>query len=74
MSSGCKCGSNCSCGDDCKCGKKYPDLGFSKDTSSTMTIVAGFAPVKIYYEGSGSESFEAGTCKCCNSHPCKCGK
>ncbi|KAE8039053.1 hypothetical protein FH972_011501 [Carpinus fangiana] len=37
--SGCNCGSSCSCGSDCKCGKKYPDLGFSEDTSCTMTIV-----------------------------------
>ncbi|XP_062171081.1 uncharacterized protein LOC133876856 [Alnus glutinosa] len=75
MSSGCNCGSNCSCGNDCKCGKKYPDLGFSEN-SSTVTIVAGVAPVKMYYEGSEmSFGAESGGCKCgsnCSCDPCNC--
>jgi len=71
----CKCGSNCSCGDDCKCGKKFPDLGISENIS-TVTMIAGVAPVKMYYEGSAEMSFGAENgCKCgsnCSCDPCNC--
>ncbi|KAL6275865.1 hypothetical protein ACE6H2_019466 [Prunus campanulata] len=62
----CSCGSNCSCGSDCKCGKRYPDLEYS-ETTSTQTIIAGVAPVKIcaypdlsYSETTSTETIIAG--------------
>ncbi|TXG74066.1 hypothetical protein EZV62_002645 [Acer yangbiense] len=42
---------NCSCGSDCKCGSgcncMYPNLGYSETTSTTQTMIAGVAPVKM---------------------------
>ncbi|BFG34146.1 hypothetical protein CerSpe_204200 [Prunus speciosa] len=72
----CNCGSNCSCGSDCKCGKKYPDLEYS-ETTSTQTIIAGVAPVKMYYEGSEMSYGAENDCKCgssCSCSSCSCNK
>ncbi|KAK0605904.1 hypothetical protein LWI29_031989 [Acer saccharum] len=71
---------NCSCGSDCKCGSgcncMYPNLGYSETTSTTQTMIAGFAPVKMFYEGSEmSFGAENGGCKCgssCTCDPCTC--
>ncbi|CAI9759171.1 unnamed protein product [Fraxinus pennsylvanica] len=54
MSSGCGCGSSCSCGSNCSCGKMYPDV----EKSTTVTIIEGVAPMKMYSEGS-EKSFSA---------------
>ncbi|KAG6792703.1 hypothetical protein POTOM_001856 [Populus tomentosa] len=43
----CGCGSGCSCGSGCNGCGMHPDLGFS-ETSTTQTIIAGVAPVKMY--------------------------
>ncbi|PQQ11681.1 metallothionein-like protein type 2 [Prunus yedoensis var. nudiflora] len=72
----CSCGSNCSCGSDCKCGKKYPDLEYS-ETTSTQTIIAGVAPVKMNYEGSEMSYGAENGCKCgsnCSCSSCGCHK
>ncbi|TQE03233.1 hypothetical protein C1H46_011134 [Malus baccata] len=49
MSCNCSCGSDCKCGSGCKCGM-YPDLSYS-ETTSTETINAGVAPVKMFSRG-----------------------
>ncbi|TXG74067.1 hypothetical protein EZV62_002646 [Acer yangbiense] len=54
----------------------YPDLGSSEATSTTQTMIAGVAPVKMFYEGSEmSFGAENGGCKCgssCTCDPCTC--
>ncbi|CAB4312883.1 unnamed protein product [Prunus armeniaca] len=70
----CKCGSNCSCGSGCNCA--YPDLSYS-ETTSTETIIAGVAPVKLYYEGSEMSYGAENDCKCgpnCSCSSCGCHK
>ncbi|EYU18965.1 hypothetical protein ABFS83_04G184600 [Erythranthe nasuta] len=72
MSSGCSCGSGCKCGDNCSC-SMYPDM----ETNTTVTMIEGVAPLKMYSEGS-EKSFgaEGGNgCKCgsnCKCDPCNC--
>ncbi|XP_015874102.3 metallothionein-like protein type 2 [Ziziphus jujuba] len=74
----CGCGSACSCGSGCGGCGMYPDLGFAEKTT-TQTIIAGVAPVKMHSEGSEmSYGAENGGCNCgsdcsCGSD-CKCGK
>ncbi|KAL3609320.1 hypothetical protein D5086_000340 [Populus alba] len=71
--SGCSCGSDCKCGSGCKCGM-YPDLGISESTT-TETIIAGFAPVQMFYERSEMNSGAENGCKCgssCTCDPCSC--
>ncbi|KAK2643089.1 hypothetical protein Ddye_024852 [Dipteronia dyeriana] len=72
----CACGDSCKCGSNCQCGKMYPDLGYSETTSTTRTMIAGVAPVKMFYEGSEmSFGAENGGCKCgssCSCDPCTC--
>ncbi|KAL5750238.1 hypothetical protein ACOSP7_024841 [Xanthoceras sorbifolium] len=74
------CGGNCGCGSGCKCGTgcsgcgMYPDLGFS-ETTTTQTIIAGVAPVKMFYEGSEMSFGAENGCKCgsnCTCDPCTC--
>ncbi|KAI9194059.1 hypothetical protein LWI28_002791 [Acer negundo] len=62
---------NSSCGSDRKC----PDLGYSETTSTTQTMIAGFAPVEMFYEGSEMSSGAENGCKCgsnCTCDPCTC--
>nr|AAY16439.1 metallothionein-like protein [Betula platyphylla] len=69
----CNCGSDCKCGSGCKCGK-HADLSYSEKTT-TETIIAGVAPVKINYEGSEMSSGAENGCKCgsnCSCDPCSC--
>ncbi|EYU18964.1 hypothetical protein ABFS82_04G182900 [Erythranthe guttata] len=72
MSSGCSCGSGCKCGDNCSC-SMYPDM----EMNTTVTMIVGVAPSKMYAEGS-EKSFgaEGGNgCKCgssCTCDPCNC--
>ncbi|MBL2539370.1 hypothetical protein ELJ45_29745 [Klebsiella pneumoniae] len=72
------CGGNCGCGSGCKCTGcggcgMYPDLG---ETTSTQTIVAGVATVKMTYgESEMGVAYENGGCKCgssCTCDPCNC--
>ncbi|CAL0302707.1 unnamed protein product [Lupinus luteus] len=75
------CGGNCGCGSGCKCGngcggcKMYPDLSYNESTT-TETLVMGFAPVKAHFEGSEmGVAAENGGCKCgenCTCNPCNC--
>ncbi|KAK6142133.1 hypothetical protein DH2020_005236 [Rehmannia glutinosa] len=72
MSSGCSCGSSCKCGDNCSC-SMYPDV----EKITTVTIIEGVAPVKMYFEGSEKNlGVEGGHgCKCgssCKCDPCNC--
>ncbi|KAG6738910.1 hypothetical protein POTOM_058533 [Populus tomentosa] len=56
-----------------KCGM-YPDLGFSENTT-TETIIAGVAPVKMFYERSEMDFGAENGCKCgsnCTCDPCSC--
>ncbi|KAF6171896.1 hypothetical protein GIB67_011793 [Kingdonia uniflora] len=73
------CGGNCGCGAGCKCGsgcsgcKMYPDLEYSGETTSSMTIISGLAPLKTYNEA--SEMGAENGCKCgkdCQCDPCTC--
>ncbi|XP_018489432.1 metallothionein-like protein 2A [Raphanus sativus] len=79
------CGGNCGCGSACTCVngccggcKKYPDLGFSGETTTSETFVSGVAPaMKNQYEASGESNAENDgcTCKCgsdCKCDPCTC--
>ncbi|PNT52584.1 hypothetical protein POPTR_001G041268v4 [Populus trichocarpa] len=71
--SGCSCGSDCKCGSGCKCGM-YPDLGISESTT-TETIIAGLAPVHMFYERSEMNFGAENGCKCgssCTCDPCSC--
>ncbi|RXH84565.1 hypothetical protein DVH24_032849 [Malus domestica] len=75
MSCNCSCGSDCKCGSGCKCGM-YPDLSYS-ETTSTETIIAGVAPVKMFYEGSEMNYGAENDCKCgsnCSCSSCGCHK
>ncbi|BFG34145.1 hypothetical protein CerSpe_204190 [Prunus speciosa] len=70
----CSCGSSCSCGSGCNCA--YPDLSYS-ETTSTETIIAGVAPVKMFYEGSEMSYGAENDCKCgsnCSCSSCGCHK
>ncbi|BBH04806.1 metallothionein 2B [Prunus dulcis] len=54
----------------------YPDLSYS-ETTSTETIIAGVAPVKMYYEGSEMSYGAENDCKCganCSCSSCGCHK
>ncbi|GAB2277839.1 Metallothionein-like protein [Dionaea muscipula] len=71
------CGGNCGCGSDCKCGKgcggckMYSDLSYTETTTTTETVLTGFAPRKAAYEGFVMETAaENGGCKC--GSDCKC--
>ncbi|GMN24204.1 hypothetical protein TIFTF001_000474 [Ficus carica] len=76
----CSCGSNCNCGSDCKCGKRNLDLGVSEEINTAhVSVIAGFAPAKMYFEesemsyGAENDGCNCGSnCKCGDS--CKCGK
>ncbi|KAJ6904896.1 metallothionein-like protein type 2 [Populus alba x Populus x berolinensis] len=74
------CGGNCGCGSGCKCGSgcngcgMYPDLSFSETTTS-QTIIAGVAPVRMFYESSEMSFGAENGCKCgsnCTCDPCSC--
>ncbi|KAL7153677.1 hypothetical protein ABFS83_04G184700 [Erythranthe nasuta] len=73
MSSGCSCGSGCKCGDNCSC-SMYPDM----ERNTSVTMIEGVAPVKMYYAEGSEKSFgaEGGNgCKCgssCTCDPCNC--
>ncbi|KAJ7947646.1 Metallothionein-like protein [Quillaja saponaria] len=72
----CSCGSNCGCGSNCNCGsnKMYPSLDYSEKTT-TETIIAGVAPVKMFYESSEMSFGAENNCKCgsnCSCDPCGC--
>ncbi|KAL0799362.1 hypothetical protein Bca101_054537 [Brassica carinata] len=77
------CGGNCGCGSACTCVsgccggcKKYPDLGFSGETTKTETFAYGVAPaMKNQYEAYGESNVENDRCKCgsdCKCDPCTC--
>ncbi|KAG2318387.1 hypothetical protein Bca52824_011600 [Brassica carinata] len=77
------CGGNCGCGSACTCVsgccggcKKYPDLGFSSETTKTETFAYGVAPaMKNQYEAYGESNVENDGCKCgsdCKCDPCSC--
>ncbi|KAB1215645.1 Metallothionein-like protein type 2 [Morella rubra] len=72
---GCGCGSGCKCaGNSTVCGM-YPDLQGYSETTTTVTIVAGVAPVKTSPEGSEMSSGAENGCKCgsnCSCNPCNC--
>ncbi|KAF4350646.1 hypothetical protein CsatB_029820 [Cannabis sativa] len=69
----CNCGSSCSCGSDCKCGKKFPDLGISETNPTTVTMIAGIAPlIKMSFEGA-EMSFGAENDGCNCGSNCSCG-
>ncbi|CAN6559581.1 unnamed protein product [Malus baccata var. baccata] len=75
MSCNCSCGSDCKCGSGCKCGM-YPDLSYS-ETTSTETIIAGVAPVKMFSEGPEMSYGAENDCKCgssCSCSSCGCHK
>ncbi|XP_050140983.1 metallothionein-like protein type 2 [Malus sylvestris] len=75
MSCNCSCGSDCKCGSGCKCGM-YPDLSYS-ETTSTETIIAGVAPVKMFSEGSEMSYGAENDYKCgssCSCSSCGCHK
>ncbi|CAN6559590.1 unnamed protein product [Malus baccata var. baccata] len=75
MSCNCSCGSDCKCGSGCKCGI-YPDLSYS-ETTSTETIIAGVAHVKMFSEGSEMSYGAENDCKCgssCSCSSCGCHK
>ncbi|XP_034887402.1 metallothionein-like protein type 2 [Populus alba] len=70
----CGCGSGCSCGSGCNGCGMYPDLGFS-ETSTTQTIIAGVAPVKMFCEGAEMNFGAENDCKCGSNgtcDPCSC--
>ncbi|KAJ6984400.1 hypothetical protein NC653_022612 [Populus alba x Populus x berolinensis] len=52
----------------------YPDLSFSETTTS-QTIIAGVAPVRMFYESSEMSFGAENGCKCgsnCTCDPCSC--
>ncbi|GLT43307.1 hypothetical protein SLA2020_172730 [Shorea laevis] len=71
------CGGNCGCGSSCKCGNgcgsnMYPDI---TEKTTTETIIAGVAPVKMVYEETEMGSVAENGCKCgsnCSCDPCNC--
>ncbi|KAB1226012.1 Metallothionein-like protein type 2 [Morella rubra] len=70
----CGCGSGCQCGSGCSGCGMYPDLGYSEKTT-TETMIAGVAPVKIYSEGSEMSFGAENGCKCgsnCTCDSCNC--
>ncbi|XP_008357190.2 metallothionein-like protein type 2 [Malus domestica] len=75
MSCNRSCGSDCKCGSGCKCGI-YPDLSYS-ETTSTETVIAGVALVKMFSEGSEMSYGAENGCKCgssCSCSSCGCHK
>ncbi|OMO84337.1 Metallothionein, family 15, plant [Corchorus capsularis] len=70
----CNCGSSCNCGDNCSCGKRNLEFGYLEKTT-TQTIIAGVAPVKMNFESSTMSIETEHGCKCgsnCSCDPCKC--
>ncbi|KAJ0249547.1 hypothetical protein HA466_0150230 [Hirschfeldia incana] len=69
------CGGKCGCGSGCTC-KKYPDLGFSGETTKAESLVFGVAPaMENQYEAFGESNDENDGCKCgsdCKCDPCTC--
>ncbi|XP_010252122.1 PREDICTED: metallothionein-like protein 2 [Nelumbo nucifera] len=73
------CGGNCGCGSGCSCGggcKKYLDMSFAGEKTTTETIVVGVAPQKTYSEASemnfGAENEGCGCGSNCSCDPCNC--
>ncbi|GLT87159.1 hypothetical protein SLE2022_052570 [Rubroshorea leprosula] len=70
-SGGCGCGSGCKCGNGCSC-SMYPDIS---EKTTTATIVAGIAPVKMVVEQLEMGVEAENGCKCgsnCSCDPCNC--
>ncbi|CAL0302706.1 unnamed protein product [Lupinus luteus] len=71
----CGCGSGCKGGNGCGGCKMYPDLSYNESTT-TETLVMGFAPIKAHFEGAEmGVGAENDGCKCgsnCTCDPCNC--